>query len=178
MKNFKSLATIIAIISILGITSAHATSLIDLAQMSPIQKKQEQQYFGAHSFQFPSIFKRYHPGPYWILKNNSAFHLTIMQTLREKKLKYEMAMSTITDNHALQRAYANYAKDSSAAQPSLVAIKDDISQIGKAETQLAWEMIPYHLQGYALLDPTQKSTYTQLAAETWAQQHKAHDIAN
>ena len=175
MKSIKVLMVSIVTMLLLGTSSAYAMSLDQLAQMSPSQKEQAQQYFRTHSLGFSSIFTRYHPGPYWILKNKSAFHLTPMQIRREEQLKDEMAMRTIADDRALQHAYAKYAKDASAAYPALATIKEDISLVGKAETRLAGEMIPYHLQSYALLDPAQKVTYTQLAAKTWTQQHRTPD---
>ncbi|BDB13863.1 hypothetical protein ANFP_11830 [Acidithiobacillus ferrooxidans] len=84
-------------------------------------------------------------------------------------------MRTIEDSSALQHAYDKYKKDASTAHPTLAMIKSDIIRVGKAETQLAWEMVPYHLQGYALLNPAQKATYTQLSAKTWAQHHRTPD---
>lgn len=151
--------------------SAYAFSLGHLKQMSPSQKKQAQEYFRAHSLGFSSIFKRYHPGPYWILKNKLALHLNASQIQKEEHLKNGMALHTIIDDRTLQHAYKIYSKNAAAMYPSLTAIKYDIQQVGKAETLLAWEMVPYHIQGYALLDSSQKSIYTQLAAKTWAKQH-------
>jgi hypothetical protein len=175
MKPIKVLLASITAMLLLGTSSAYALSLDQLARMSPSQKKQAQQYFRTHSLGFSSIFKRYHPGPYWILENKAAFHLTPGQIRREEQLKDEMAMHTIADDRALQHAYVKYAKDASAAHPALATIKNDIIRVGKAETRLAGEMVPYHLQGYALLNPAQKTTYTQLAAKTWAQHHRTPD---
>ncbi|ACK80764.1 MULTISPECIES: hypothetical protein [Acidithiobacillus] len=175
MKSIKVLLPSITAILLLSTSSAYALSLGQLARMSPSQKKQAQQYFRTHSLDFSSVFKRYHPGPYWILKNKSAFRLTPRQIQGEVQLKNEMAMRTIEDSSALQHAYDKYKKDASTAHPTLAMIKSDIIRVGKAETQLAWEMVPYHLQGYALLNPAQKATYTQLSAKTWAQHHRTPD---
>lgn len=164
MDYAKSLTVIVGTMLLLGASPAYALSAAQLAHMSPAQKKQAQQYFTAHALGF-STFKKYHPGPYWILANKHAFHLTTAQIKQEGRLKDEMAMRTITDNGILQQAYKQYARDASAAHPPAETIKRDIVQIAKAETQLAWEMVPYHLQGYALLTPAQKAIYAQLAAK-------------
>ncbi|WP_239058860.1 hypothetical protein GL267_001725 [Acidithiobacillus ferrianus] len=97
------------------------------------------------------------------------------QIQRESQIKDEMAMHTIEDDRALQHAYDKYEKDAATAHPTLATIKGDIIRVGKAEMRLGWEMVPYHLQGYALLNPAQKATYTQLAAKTWAQHHRTPD---
>ena len=175
MKSVKVLLSSITAILLLSTSSAYALSLGQLETMSPGQKKQAQQYFRSHSLEFSSIFKRYHPGPYWILKNKSAFHLTPGQIQRESQIKDEMAMHTIEDDRALQHAYDKYEKDAATAHPALATLKGDIIRVGKAEMRLGWEMVPYHLQGYALLNPAQKATYTQLAAKTWAQHHRTPD---
>ncbi|MHB1201762.1 MAG: hypothetical protein ACYCZC_01290 [Acidithiobacillus sp.] len=159
-------------IAVCGFFSAPALALTteQLAQLSPGQKMQAQKYFQEHSLGFSAIFKRYHPGPYWILKNKQTFHLTTKQIQQETRLKEDMAKNTIADERVLQRAYKNYALYAATAEPAPSILKKDITAVGKAQTRLAWEMVPYHLQGYALLNPAQKKIYTRLAAQTWAHQ--------
>ena len=134
----------------------------DVNHMSVVQKQQAQKYFRAHSFDFPKAFGRYHPGPYWILHHASAFHLTKKQTEQETMLKLGMAKSTIMDDIRLKNIYAHYVQDSKALNPSSSRILADISSIGKEQTILAKEMIPYHVKGYNLLNSTQRKTYQKL----------------
>jgi hypothetical protein len=132
------------------------------------QKKEAQQYFRANSLEFTTLFKRYHPGPYWILKNEKAFQLTPVQVRQETGLKDKMAMATIKADRALQQAYKTYALDAKNKNPAIKTLQRDITKVGKAETELAWEMVPYHLQGYQVLNAKQKDIYYKLAASTWA----------
>ena len=155
-----------------GFTSApaiadveRADATMQLSEMSAEQKKQEQQYFAAHSFEFSSIFKRHHPGPYWILENAQQLQLSSEQIQQQEKLKFAMAKSTISGNTALQKAYKIYAVDAMAKEPSLTVIQNDIEHIGKAQTHLARVMVPYHLEAYLALTPAQQTLYRKLVAE-------------
>jgi Spy/CpxP family protein refolding chaperone len=141
-----------------------------LSSMTMAQKHQEQQYFTNHSFEFSSLFKRYHPGPYWILAKSSEFKLTAAQTRQQETLKNAMAKDTIKANIALKQAYAKYATDAKLAAPSLDTLRQDIDAIGHAQTRLAQVMLPYHLDSYAALTPTQQAVYNKLVA----QQSSAH----
>lgn len=133
--------------------------------MSAEQKKAEQQYFAAHSFEFSSIFTRHHPGLYWILANAEHFQLSAEQAKRQETLKLAMARATISGNAALRKAYEKYASDASAAEPSRAVIRKDIEAIGEAQTHLAQVMVPFHLDAYAALNAAQRETYGRLAAE-------------
>ena len=135
-----------------------------LSKMSESQKKQAQQYFASHSFEFSSIFKSHHPGPYWILEKTKEFQLSGEQIKQQEALKFAMAKSTISGNTVLQKAYKKYASDASATEPSLAVIKKDIEDIGKAQTHLALVMVPYHLKAYAALNPAQQTLYRKLVA--------------
>lgn len=146
-----------------GAGPANATT--QLSKMTMAQKHQAQQYFTAHSFEFSPLFKRYHPGPYWILAKTKQFKLTATQTRQQEDLKNAMAKATIEGNMTLKQAYAKYAADAKLAAPSLDTIRQDIDAVGHAQTQLAQVMVPYHLQSYAALTPTQQALYTKLAAE-------------
>ncbi len=166
-KSFIGIALLVS-----GFASAHASDDIEhtgatpqLSKMSASQKKQEQQYFASHSFEFSSIFKSHHPGPYWILENAKQFQLSSEQIKQQEDLKFGMAKSTISSNTALQKAYKKYASDASAAEPSLAVIKKDIEDIGHAQTHLALVMVPYHLKAYSALNPTQQTLYRKLVAK-------------
>ena len=163
-KSFTGLVLLLA-----GLAPAHASGDIEradsttqLSTMSAEQKKQEQQYFASHSFEFSSIFKRHHPGPYWILEKTKEFQLSGKQIKQQEELKFAMAKSTISGNTILQKAYKKYASDASATEPSLAVIKKDIEDIGKAQTHLALVMVPYHLKAYAALNPAQQTFYQKL----------------
>ncbi len=165
-KSYLGIALMLA-----GFASAHASdveradSTTQLSKMSAAQKKQEQQYFAAHSFEFSSIFKRHHPGPYWILEKAQQFQLSSEQIKHQESLKFAMAKSTISGNTALQKAYKKYTSDASATDPSLAVIKKDIEDIGKAQTHLALVMVPYHLKAYSALNPVQQTLYRKLVAK-------------
>ena len=165
MKPYKLVSYIGAALLLIGAVPAYAASRVQTSPMSAVKLKQEVKYFGEHSFDFFSIFKRYHPGPYWILHHAKQLHLTVAQIQQEKPLHVSMAKSTFADNSALRKAYKQYALDASVVQPSLLKIKRDIDAIGKAQTRLAWEMVPYHLKAYSLLNSTQKVLYRKLAAQ-------------
>ncbi|MDD2877079.1 MAG: hypothetical protein PHT60_05735 [Acidiphilium sp.] len=152
----------------IGIGIANAAQP-DLSKMTMAQKNAAQVYFRAHSFDFSPIFSRYHPGPYWILHHASSFNLTAAQKTKEESLKFGMAKATIKDDMALQTAYKKYQADAQKDQPSLAVINHDIDRVGRAETNLAKEMVPYHLKSYAVLNTAQKQTYKALAASQAAQ---------
>lgn len=163
-KSFAGLVLLLA-----GFAPVHASddveradSTTQLSTMSAEQKKQEQQYFASHSFEFTSIFKRHHPGPYWILEKTKEFQLSSEQIKQQEDLKIGMAKSTISGSAVLKKAYKKYASDASAAEPSLAVIKKDIEDIGKAQTHLALAMVPYHLKAYAALNPVQQTLYRKL----------------
>lgn len=165
----KSFAGIVLLLA--GFTTAHASGDIEhadattlLSSMSAEQKKQDQDYFAAHSFEFSSIFKRHHPGPYWILERTKEFQLSSAQIKQQEQLKFGMAKVTIAGNTALKQAYEKYATDAAAIAPSLGVIHQDIEAIGKAQTHLAQVMVPYHLKAYAALNPTQQALYRKWVA--------------
>lgn len=148
------------------VNTDHAAGAKPLSSMTPAEKKQDQAYFTAHSFEFSSIFKSHHPGPYWILEKTKEFQLSSAQIKQQEQLKYGMAKSTIAGNAALKRAYEKYAVDAAVTMPSLALLKRDIDAIGKAQTHLAQLMVPFHLKAYAALNPTQQALYRQLVAQS------------
>lgn len=149
-------------LSLPQVVLAARESAPQLSQMTKEQKEQEQKYFRAHSLGFARIFSRYHPGPYWILHHRKEFRLTAGQVQAETRLKLGMARSTIEGNRRLMAAYKVYATDAAAANPSLAKIHSDIEAVGRAQTWLAGEMVPYHLKSYALLMAQQKQIYHRL----------------
>lgn len=167
MRHYRS----ILLIGALVVSGAAYAASPPLSQMTPTQKRQEQKYFTAHSLDFSSLFKAYHPGPYWILHHDHEFALTKSQKLQETKLKNEMAMATIQDNRALKAAYRKYQLDGAKPNPSAASIEGDIDEVGRAQTRLAKEMVPFHLQSYQLLDAKQRMLYTSLAAQTLQRPH-------
>jgi Spy/CpxP family protein refolding chaperone len=167
MKYYRS-ALLCGALIVSGVAYAAAPPL---SQMTPAQKQQEQKYFTAHSLEFSSMFKAYHPGPYWILHHDKEFALTKSQKQQETKLKNEMAMATIKDNRALKAAYHKYALDGAKTSPSVASIDADIDAVGQAQTRLAKEMVPFHLKSCQLLDAKQRKIYTSLAAQTLQHNH-------
>lgn len=174
MNPSHSLAFLAISLLLSGNLLAHDNSRVHLAQMSAAKKEQAQEYFRAHSFGFTTLFKRYHPGPYWILKNRRTLHLTAGQMKQEQRLKDAMAARTIAEDGDLHKMYNEYARAAAIATPDLTTMNDDITRIGKAQTRLALEMVPYHLDSYSVLSREQKVIYARLAARTW-KRHKHND---
>lgn len=138
---------------------------INLAKISDEQKMEQQRYFTEHSFEFSSLFKKYHPGPHWIIAHAQEFQLTEEQRKQQQELNNGMAKETIMANTALKSAYKTYEADAAMEEPSLEVLNNDIEAIGKAQTHLAQVMIPFHLKSYEILNPSQKAIYKKLAAE-------------
>ena len=136
-----------------------------IGKMSLVEKMQAQHYFKAHSLEFPATFSAHHPGPYWLLKRKSKFNFTDAQLKQEEELKLGMAKSTVDDEAVLQQAYKAYATDSAMLNPSVEQITADIDAVGRAQTSLASEMVVYHLESYALLNPDQKRMYQALVTK-------------
>ena len=136
-----------------------------VGKMSLLEKMEAQHYFRAHSLEFPATFSAHHPGPYWLLKRKNKFNFSDAQLKQEEDLKLGMAKSTVDDEAVLQRAYGIYASDSAALNPSVEQITADIDAVGKAQTNLASEMVVYHVKSYALLNADQKKTYQALVDE-------------
>ena len=125
---------------------------------------QSRAYFMQHSFDFPTVFRTHHPGPAWVLQHASEFNLTAAQTTKMEQLRGEMRSHVAEDSAKLKEAYAHYETDSHEVSPNETTLLHDVELVGNAQTQLAGTMVPYHLQGYALLDPAQKQTYDRLVA--------------
>ncbi len=165
MSYIRPMALVLMVVAALGLrAAAAAVTFATIRQMSPAEKQAIQHYFRAHSLEFPNIFGRHHPGPYWILENARAFRLTPKEIREELRLKIGMARRTVIDVQVLKRRYARYEMAARARHPSLKALRADIRAVGAAEAALAYEMMPYHLRSYALLTGRQKTIYWQLVA--------------
>lgn len=125
------------------------------------------QYFVGHFLGFAKYFYQFHPGPNWDLMNASALHLTAAQIKLEKTLVMGMMEDTKRGVMALKKAYRRYADDAKKPNPSIRVLIKDVQVVGHAQAYLGYEMIPYHLKGYRLLDPAQRVIYHRLARENW-----------
>lgn len=145
-----------------GPASAHAAGL---AMQEPNAHKTETiKYFLAHSLGFAPIFNLYHHSPGWILHRRKQLKLTKTQIAEERKLARGMEKHTGADIAILRKAYKMYSSDAARPDPPLSLIKTDVDRIGRDQTRLGFEMVPYHLKGYGILSPTQRATYAQLEA--------------
>ncbi|MHB8232180.1 MAG: hypothetical protein ACYDDB_04695 [bacterium] len=148
------------IISVVYGVPSYASSLS--AKKSAAKIAMIRKYFLSHSYDFGPIFYKYHPGPNWYLQHIKNLKLTPSQLIIVKRLDAGMIKDTIAGMKNLKIAYAKYKKDSMEADPSIKTIIGDIKEIGKAQTYLAYEMIPYHLKSYRLLSSSQKKIFQEL----------------
>ncbi len=130
-------------------------------------KKGNEMFFRQHTFNFPEYFYQFHPGPHWDLVHAKQLRLTPGQIRAEKYLVKGMKRDTIYGITVLRAAYQRYRGDASQETPELGTLIRDVKTIGRAQTYLAYEMMPYHLKGYRLLDNAQKQIYHRLARENW-----------
>ena len=129
-------------------------------------------YFVHHNFGFARNFYRFHPGPHWDLMNASALHLTAAQIKQEKMLVTGMMQDTKQGVVALKNAYRKYREYAKQPNPSIRVLIHDVQAVGHAQAYLGYEMIPYHIKGYRLLDPAQRVIYHRLARENWIHKMK------
>ncbi|HUX62941.1 hypothetical protein [Sulfuricella sp.] len=129
-------------------------------------------YFAHHSLGFPEHFYQFHPGPHWDLMNSSALRLTPAQIKQEKMLGMGMMQDTERGIMALKKAARQYSEDAKLPNPSIRALARDVQAVGYAQAYLGYEMIPYHIKGYRLLDPAQQVIYHRLARENWIHKMK------
>lgn len=107
----------------------HHTGAIDMARI--------ELRCGKDSFEFTSLFKTHHPGPYWILARADKLQLSQEQVKQQEELKNAMAEATIVGATAPKKAYEEYGRDAEAAEPVNDTLKRDIEAIGEAQTHLA-----------------------------------------
>ncbi len=149
-----------------------ALSTLPAQAMAATPSMKAHAYFKKHSLGFPEIFYRYHPGPHWDLVHASALHLAPAQIRQEKILAEEMMHDTQHGIMTLKAAYKRYKADARMPNPSTQVLIQDVKEIGQAQAYLGYEMIPYHLEGYQLLDTAQQATYHRLAHQNWIQMMK------
>ncbi len=156
--------SILATVALLsaGIASSQATP------MHPSNRMMKSHfYFMRHSLGFVNIFFRYHPGPHWDLMHRSALDLTPVQVAEERRLAMGMMHATERGIVALKAAYRNYRQDARQPDPAIGTLIEDVKAVGRAQSYLGYEMIPYHLKGYAILNASQKIRYHKLARADW-----------
>jgi hypothetical protein len=77
---------------------------------------------------------------------------------------------------ALKKAYRAYREYAKQPNPSIKVLIHDVQTVGRAQAYLGYEMIPYHIKGYRLLDPAQQVIYHRLAHKNWVHMMKMmHD---
>jgi Spy/CpxP family protein refolding chaperone len=135
------------------------------AQSQESRRTETIKYFLAHSLGFAPIFNLYHHSPGWILRRQKQLKLTDQQIIEEKAFKRGMQKDTHAGIAALRKAYKTYSKDAARPNPSIALIRKDIDTVGRDETRLGFEMVPYHLKGYEILTPAQQAIYAKLEAK-------------
>ncbi|APZ42624.1 hypothetical protein [Acidihalobacter ferrooxydans] len=151
----------------MGITTAEAAMPGKATSMEKMHM-----YFVHHNFGFARNFYQFHPGPHWDLMHASALHLTAAQIKREKMLTMSMMHDTKQGIAALKSAYRQYREYAKQPNPSIRVLIHDVQAVGRAQAYLGYEMIPYHMKGYRLLDPAQRVIYHRLAHENWIRMMK------
>ena len=148
--------------------SGLAISPVQAAMHKKMQMSGEQ-YFAHYSLNFKPYFYQYHPGPHWDLVNAKKLHLSPAQIKTEKHLVEGMKSDTMRGVRELKAAYRQYKHDASQASPKIKidVIINDVKAVGRAQTFLGYEMVPYHVKGYRILDHSQRLTYKRLARENW-----------
>jgi len=163
-KTVRVLTTVVALaVLAMGIPQAAEAAMFNNADAM----EKLHMYFVHHNLGFAGNFYRFHPGPHWDLMNASALHLTAAQIKREKLLVTGMMQDTKQGVIALKKAYRTYREYAKLPNPSIRVLIHDVQAVGHAQAYLGYEMIPYHLKGYRLLDRAQQAIYHRLARENW-----------
>ena len=156
-------AAIVAL-STLAIPSSYAAGM---PGKNMPKKKGMMMYFKQHTFNFEEYFYQFHPGPHWDLVHAKQLRLTPGQISAEEHLVKGMKRDTIRGITTLKAAYRHYRNYARQKTPKLGTLIHDVKAVGRAQAYLGYEMMPYHLKGYRLLDNAQKSIYKRLARENW-----------
>ena len=119
-------------------------------------------FFKRHSLGFIPIFYKYHPGPLWIVKHAKALNLTPAQIKQARILQKGMFQKTKVGIMALKNAIRQYRAAAKQENPSIKGLITDVQAVGNAETYLSYEMIPFHIKAYRLLNASQKIKYRKL----------------
>lgn len=143
---------------------ANAKTPINACAMNKTQKlRSMKKFFMSHSLDFRFNFYIFHPGPFWVYKNSKVLKLTPVQALQEKMLANEMMSETKKGIKTLKKAIARYRDYARRTNPSIKKLIDYAKDVGRAETYLGYEMIPFHIKGYRLLSQSQRIIYLRLA---------------
>lgn len=161
----RSLLNCMLVLNVIILVMGTAYATVPPSANSKTQKMERIKYFINHSFDFTSIFNRYHQSPGWFLRHRKELKLTNRQIVEETRLKRGMQRSTAHDVAKLKAAYRTYALDGAKANPPISLIKKDIELVGHRETILALEMVPYHLTGYKILDSSQRKIYADIESK-------------
>ncbi len=156
------LTVLVMALSGLAMPPVHADMTVKKSMSGPLK------YFEPHTFNFGSYFYQYHPGPHWDLVNTKKLHLSPTQIKAEEHLIKGMKQDTMRGIRDLKVSYRRYKNDARQKDPKISTLIRDVKAVGHAQAYLAYEMIPYHLRGYRLLNNTQKVIYKRLAHENWA----------
>lgn len=146
-----------------NVIKADAKMLNACAMNKTKKMRNMKKFFMMHSLDFAFNFYIFHPGPYWVFKNAKALKLTPAQALKEKILTKEMMNDTKSGIIVLKRAIIKYRTDAMHKNPGIKKLINDVKAVGKAETYLAYEMIPFHINGYRVLNASQRVMYVKLA---------------
>ncbi len=78
-----------------------------------------------------------------------------------------MMRDTMRGIASLRQAYRLYRVEARLSDPSIRVLVRDVRSVGRAQAYLGYEMIPYHIKGYRVLDVAQGLVYHRLARENW-----------
>ncbi len=152
------------IFSSFNVIKADAKMLNACAMNKTKKMRNLKKFFMLHSLDFAFNFYIFHPGPYWVFQNAKALKLTPAQALKEKILTKEMMNDTKAGIKVLKKAIIEYRTYAMHKNPDIKKLINDVKAVGKAETYLAYEMIPFHINGYRVLNTSQRAIYVKLAA--------------
>ena len=159
-------ATLFALMSLIFFLSLNAVKS-NAMMMSKIKMMKLMKIFKQHNLGFLPVFYRFHPGPNWVLMHAKALNLNSSQIKQEKILTMEMMHNTIKGVMRFKKALKQYKMDAMQNNPSISKLISDVKAVGNAETYLGYVMIPFHIKGYRVLYPSQKSLYHRLAKMNW-----------
>ena len=160
-----------------NIVKTDAKMPLNACAMNKTKKlKSMKKFFMLHSLGFGFNFYIFHPGPYWVFQNAKVLKLTPAQALQEKMLTKEMMNDTKKGIITLKRAIIRYRTYAMHKNPSIKKLISYVKAVGEAETYLGYEMIPFHIKGYRVLNASQRIMYLKLtkikAAKMRAMRHQ------
>ncbi|MHB1664311.1 MAG: hypothetical protein ACYCT7_03480 [bacterium] len=159
-------AALFALMSLIFFLSLN-TVKSNAMMMSKVKMMKLMKIFKQHNLGFLPVFYRFHPGPNWVLMHAKALNLNSSQIKQEKMLTMEMMHNTIKGAIMFKKALKQYKMDAMQNNPNISKLISDVKAVGNAETYLGYVMIPFHIKGYRVLYPSQKSLYHRLAKMNW-----------